>query len=81
MTVGKTTGIQNASYTYGLNYSDGIISANGLEGCTANIYDINGRVIESQIISTDNWEYIPNYSKGLYILRINETSHAIKFKL
>ena len=81
VTVGNATGIQNASCSYGLNYSDGMISAKGLEGCTANIYDINGRLIESQFISTDNWEFVPDYSKGLYILRINGTPYTLKFKL
>ena len=81
VTVGQTTGIQNVSHISALNYSDGLISVSGLEGYTANIYDINGRLIESQIISTNNWEFVPTYSKGLYILRIKGTPYTLKIKL
>ncbi len=79
--VNKTTGIDAVSAFSTLDYSNGNIRAIGLEGRDVNVYDVNGNLIQSQKIKESKYEYRPDCSKGIYIIKVSGSSKTLKIKI
>lgn len=69
VSVSMKTGVNEVGTTRALSASGRILTAEGLEGCVLNVYDMNGRQVAQFIPASDHETFLLDMEAGVYIVK------------